>query len=237
VSISSEPRRWTEGDAPTGAADLLRCGQAPPPMPTEVWIQSAEAIAERGRVVSKKRDVRLDFALVGSAFCLTLFVSYLALGDAARSFFFDGESRGDEEVTLESAKGIEPLARSFQVTNPAIELAASKGNQSSSSVEVGVTERGSSIVEIALQGVAWEATLLERARVEVNRDPSSTLRLLEVLGVEFPNGNLLEEREYLTISALLSSGRRREATKRAGVFLKRFPESPYLKRIRQAIER
>ena len=58
------------------------------------------------------------------------------------------------------------------------------------------------------------------------------LRLLEEARQLFPTGVLQQERERLTIEALVKDGRRADASARAAAFLRRYPDSPHASEIR-----
>jgi hypothetical protein len=54
--------------------------------------------------------------------------------------------------------------------------------------------------------------------------------------MEFPNGALLVEREFLTVSALERLGRRREAEARANALRARSPGSLYERRLEKLFD-
>jgi hypothetical protein len=85
-------------------------------------------------------------------------------------------------------------------------------------------------------GLARELALLEAARSEVERRPGSALSLLARHEVEFPNGTLALEREFLVVSALERLGRRREAEARANALRARSPGSLYERRLEKLFE-
>jgi hypothetical protein len=80
-------------------------------------------------------------------------------------------------------------------------------------------------------GLSRELALLESARSELERRPGSALSLLARHEIEFPNGALVVEREFLTVSALERLGRRREAEARANALRARSPGSLYERRL------
>ena len=53
------------------------------------------------------------------------------------------------------------------------------------------------------------------------------LALLDAARTRFADGGLVQEREALTIEALVRSGQRALATKRAEAFLRDYPKSPH----------
>lgn len=59
---------------------------------------------------------------------------------------------------------------------------------------------------------------------------------LEAVRRDFPNGTLAQEREALSIEALLALGEKANARERAGAFLSRYPKSPHAALVRRALE-
>lgn len=90
------------------------------------------------------------------------------------------------------------------------------------------------------------ASARDRARLESQRvaearallhsgDPRGALALLRSVASEFPNGVLVQEREALTIDALLASGDRDRARQRASDFVQRYPDSPHTPAVQRAL--
>jgi hypothetical protein len=71
------------------------------------------------------------------------------------------------------------------------------------------------------------AMILGARRVLRAGDPARALTLLDAARTRFPDGSLVQEREALTIEALVRSGQRALATKRAEAFLRDYPKSPH----------
>ena len=69
--------------------------------------------------------------------------------------------------------------------------------------------------------------ILGARRVLRAGDPLRALTLLDAARARFPEGILVQEREALSIEALVRSGQRALATKRAEAFLRAFPKSPH----------
>jgi hypothetical protein len=67
------------------------------------------------------------------------------------------------------------------------------------------------------------------------RDPKAALRLLTQMGTDFPQGYFLEEREALTILALVRAGQSERAQRQARAFLERYPNGTYADRVRKAM--
>jgi outer membrane protein assembly factor BamD (BamD/ComL family) len=69
--------------------------------------------------------------------------------------------------------------------------------------------------------------ILGARRVLRAGDPLRALTLLDAARARFPEGILVQEREALSIEALVRSGQRALATKRAEAFLRTYPKSPH----------
>lgn len=77
-----------------------------------------------------------------------------------------------------------------------------------------------------------ELTLIDSARASLLRgDPASALRTLQTYSAQFPNGALRAEATVQRVEALIASGDRASATRVGERFLKRYPDSPYSRRI------
>ena len=77
---------------------------------------------------------------------------------------------------------------------------------------------------------------MARARALVARDPRAALDLLRHIERAHPHGYFVEERNALTILALVGVGQRDAASLRAEKFLRAHPRSPFADRIREALE-
>ena len=64
----------------------------------------------------------------------------------------------------------------------------------------------------------------------------AALSALAAIRVDFPEGALTQEREALTIEALLVAGDRATARARAAAFLERYPGSPHVDAVRKALK-
>lgn len=88
----------------------------------------------------------------------------------------------------------------------------------------------------AASSLEAERRLLERARQLVGSGrPTAALTVLGEYRREHPRPMLGQEREVLTIDALIASSQHAEAGKRARSFLGRFPESPHSSRLRRYV--
>ncbi|WP_437593536.1 hypothetical protein [Sorangium sp. So ce1000] len=82
-----------------------------------------------------------------------------------------------------------------------------------------------------------EATRLEQARARLARSPEACLAALDEHRREFPRGQLMAEREFITIDALMRLGRAEEARARAEAFLMTYASSPYAERVRRIVDK
>jgi hypothetical protein len=82
-----------------------------------------------------------------------------------------------------------------------------------------------------------EMELMASARKALARDPAGTLRLTARAAKEFPKGFFAEEREALTVLALVGLGRNELAQKRAKAFLQRYPSGTFSEKVKQAAPR
>jgi hypothetical protein len=82
-----------------------------------------------------------------------------------------------------------------------------------------------------------EVTLLEQARVALRGgDTTHALALAEQHATVYPDGTLVEEREALTIEALIKLGRRDEALAKWSKFASSYPQSNYRARLQRLID-
>jgi hypothetical protein len=82
-----------------------------------------------------------------------------------------------------------------------------------------------------------ESLLLGVARAKLAAgDSRGALDDVARLGVQFPHGTLVQEREVLAIDCLSAMGNRPGMRTRARAFLERFPSSPYSAHLRQLLE-
>lgn len=82
-----------------------------------------------------------------------------------------------------------------------------------------------------------ELSMLLRARRAANAAPGEALRWLERHARDYPHSAFSEEREALTIEAMIAQGQTRAAATRARVFLASYPGSAYRRRIEALLSR
>jgi len=88
----------------------------------------------------------------------------------------------------------------------------------------------------ALDPLAEEAALLERARAALGASPAEALALTETHASRFPAGKLGMEREIVAVDALRRLGRRDEARARGEALLTQAKGSLYESRVRQLLD-
>lgn len=77
-----------------------------------------------------------------------------------------------------------------------------------------------------MPGLEHELQLLERARTKLSESqPAAALAQLRQHRAQYPKSSLEQEREALYVRALLETGQRAEAKKRAAAFVQRYPSS------------
>jgi hypothetical protein len=82
-----------------------------------------------------------------------------------------------------------------------------------------------------------ESLLLGAARAKLAAgDSRGALEDVARLGVQFPHGGLVQEREVLAIDCLAAMGNRQGMRTRAHALLERFPDGPYSAHLRQLLE-
>jgi hypothetical protein len=84
-------------------------------------------------------------------------------------------------------------------------------------------------------GPLGELTLLARARRALLVEPERALELAEEHAHHYPEGTFAEEREVLAIESLLKLQRTREAERRVGAFVQRFPRSSHREHLAQLV--
>jgi outer membrane protein assembly factor BamD (BamD/ComL family) len=82
-------------------------------------------------------------------------------------------------------------------------------------------------------GLRDELTLMERAQHALPDDPSGALALVEEHERRFGDLLLAQEREVIAVAALSKLGRAREARARAERFIRQFPDSAHVARVRR----
>jgi hypothetical protein len=76
-----------------------------------------------------------------------------------------------------------------------------------------------------------DLALLRRAQGTLGSDPAGALALCGTHARTFPRSPYAQEREVMTIEALIRLGRRSEAESRADAFARAFPKSGHNRRL------
>jgi outer membrane protein assembly factor BamD (BamD/ComL family) len=79
------------------------------------------------------------------------------------------------------------------------------------------------------------AAVLAIRKTLLSGDPREALRMLDRAASEFPNGALAQEREALSIRALVDSGEKEAARRRGEAFLRAYPKSPHAAEVRALV--
>jgi hypothetical protein len=158
----------------------------------------------------------------------------LVVGAAGQAWLSGGQARTPAVVA--SAKPAPVVSAPIVVTAPSAALAAPSATQRTAR-PVAVASRPAPSVAIAPNdrfGSDDDLALLERARSAfAEGDTPGTLQLLRSHQQRFPSSMLQQEREALTIRALVAAGRGVEAKRRAEAFSKSYPRSA----LRGSVER
>jgi len=80
-----------------------------------------------------------------------------------------------------------------------------------------------------------EVVLIRRARAALPTDATAALAILEEHARTFPDGELTQEREVMTVEALARLEHASEAKRRAQALIRRFPRTPYVARLEAAL--
>src|SRR5690606_23618942 len=88
-------------------------------------------------------------------------------------------------------------------------------------------------VKAPVEAPVDEVTLLEQARERMSTDPAGARDLAAEHARRFPSGAFSEEREALRIEASARLGEDAEAAQQYRSFERRYPRSPYQRRLRR----
>lgn len=80
-----------------------------------------------------------------------------------------------------------------------------------------------------------ELALVQRAEASVTSNPAQALAFAEQHARAFPNGEYVQEREVIAVTALARLGRSDEALSRARSLVRQFPRTPYAARLTEAV--
>jgi hypothetical protein len=190
---------------------------APSPADGAAWIARAHpyAVSAISLATGAILGVAVDRAVLSTPRQEVVYVDRVVLAPAADS-------------------GAPPASVSTEGSGPAV--AASTPPASSGPGAIAVSPPSAAASTGKDRDLAGERRLLQTARTALGRgDPESALATLERHAREYQGGQLGQEREALTIQALVGLGRRSEARTRAERFRARFPNSLLIPVIDQAV--
>lgn len=250
-----EPIRWKDDpQAPLGARDLLEHAKPTAPMPPEAHALVAEKLLASTAATAPAAAA----SVVGvSAPVAAVVVAVAAVGGvvwtsrtpappppAVRAPPSAESARPSEPTLAPVAAPVEgqsvepsptPEAASAPESEdrpvpPRVKRPRKRKPRPTPEVKGGVAPAG------PRQDLVAEAALLEGARREAGRDPRRALKALDQHLRRYPEGALAAEREVLAIEVLGRLGRNEAQRRRAERFLVRFAHSPYIDRVRRALE-
>jgi hypothetical protein len=115
-------------------------------------------------------------------------------------------------------------------------MAPSGGQQRASSSAATATQSSGRTEPAAGQAAApSEIELLRDARFALKQSPARALELTDQHARLYPAGKLMQERELIAITALVSLGRRTAALSRGASFERAFPRSPYTEQLNELL--
>jgi hypothetical protein len=153
-----------------------------------------------------------------------------SFGSAAR---LHGEHRSDRKQTGGEHPGDEAPFDEQVATPPArvIEPGTSSDQRSPSSV--GLNSMAAPAAAPAPPNAREESQLISSARTALRGgDAAGALQLLDRVERRYPRGVLVQEREALRVEALAALGRTAEARAHADAFVRAYPKSPHLARVK-----
>jgi len=234
----NDPRRWTDegGEATARERELVRAGrdagpsheqkrmmwgaiaaQAVPPATGQGATPASGPAASTGLTVAKGTVI---VALIGAGIVASYRTMRGPIPPITQPAAAAAAPAPDEQPRLPSVSpspGDDPsreAPRSVKIAHP------TPRPNAAATREVGETARASQLREES-------EMILGARRVLRAGDPSRALMLLDAARTRFPEGILVQEREALSIEALVRSGQRALATKRAEAFLRAYPKSPH----------
>ena len=252
--MMGDPPRLRSGASGLEAA-LLRSSRDLEPPPTaedEVW-RRVQMMTAAG-VVAGSTGLAASAAVAGSKVAAkTLWLSVLKWGaivaiavpaaGVATRWAIHHEAH--PAVTLEAARAGAQLvatsvARREAVPPPAMDAQGAVAATPIVTTEPSSAPRSHGAVVVATRGVKDGRSALDRESLALGMargkfasgDPRGALAEVSRLGVEFPRGGLVQEREVLAIDCLKALGDAEGTRSRASAFVDRFPQSPYLAHVR-----
>ena len=127
----------------------------------------------------------------------------------------------NERAEASAARSAPSVAREQKVSTSPAKAVSTTGIAKGSSVS-GVAPAGDN---------ETEASLLTRAQAQLGSNPGDALSFADRHRALFPQGNMVQEREFIAVSALVALGRKEEARSRAEAFIAAHPQSAHRRRL------
>ncbi len=142
----------------------------------------------------------------------------------------EAEGAGQAEAEIETETGAETGAQAETGAETETKTATEAETETKTATEAQVARRA------APPDPAAELLLLDRAQRALGSDPRRALAAAREHRRRFPRGQYVQEREVITIEALIALGRSARAEHRAQRFLARHPDSSYARKIRKLFD-
>lgn len=226
--------RWRSqgADAPDGAAEVLASGSKTPEMPEEARRQMdayITSIAATPALPWWSGSIAPKLVAVA----LTVSVGALWLNRSARVVPAPRPTMtAPTSPTPTVAPPVEAQPSPRVVTAPPASPPASPTPPAIAPSAPTPRRAAPEIVAVTPDQLAEEVAQLDRARRVLESDPRQALRALDAHARSWPQGALAAEREFLAVDALLRANDREAAQRRGAQFLRRYGDSPYVRRVR-----
>ena len=240
----NDPRRWTDdgGEATLLERELVGAGRAAGPSPEQkraVWGalagQATPPATGRGAPPTSGPAASIGLTLLkGTGIVVLLGAGIVA---SYRTMLRPGGGPAARPTPIAAvaqapAPALPEPPQPPSASPPAAGEPSAEGRRSGKVAHSASRPNAAAAKELAESARASQlreeiATILDARRVLRAGDPARALTLLDAARARFPDGILAQEREALTIEALVRSGQRALATKRAEVFLREYPKSPH----------
>ncbi len=230
--MSDEPTRWKDAeDAPAHVRVLLREGNRVPPLRAEVRaavlsrIQGPPpATAATAKALSPALTVGGAIAVVG-----------IVVAGAVVARTETPEPRRDPPAPFAAPASASPAAAAPSEPSAPEPSATAPPSRSASPVRSRTPAARTTGSADAVETLREESELVQRARKSLVGDPQAALDAVEEHARRFPRGELAPERDVLRIGALHRLGRSDEARAHGQAYLKAYPESPHVPRVRKIL--
>lgn len=236
--MSDEPVRWLESDdAPAPLAALLREAKSVPPMPDAVRDAVRASLREPGAAPTPGETAPAGAAAATASKITPLLAVTGAIAAVALGVLALVPPRRDlgppsQPSAVAPAPSEEEEGEAGEVVAPAPTPAPERDESLDGAADAAPERHTVRPQSGAVDALAEEHALVQRARASLAHDPESSLLAAADHERRFADGQLAAEREFVRIKALVALGRRDEAAARGKRFLARFAASPYADRVR-----